>query len=221
MCNQGNAQHNLPAKKDVGDSLRLAETLPWVHTPAGVFFGSEAPMPSRIIRESCRTSPTLAQLSHGAERLFWRLTTIADDYGRFEADPRILKGSCFSVVDSVTIGHCRRWLEEMIKADLVLTYNINGKEYGYFLTWSKHQRKRPSKSKYPDPPQLAATRGESPQPAAVVIGYGEGVKEKGLRGMEPGVGGAGGRGNIPPRSAHALSEEQDRTRLEKIRGDKT
>ena len=38
MCNQGNAEYNIPAKKDAGDSLRSAETLPWVHTPAGVFF---------------------------------------------------------------------------------------------------------------------------------------------------------------------------------------
>ena len=178
-------------------------------------------MPSRIIRESCRTSPTLAQLSHGAERLFWRLTTVADDYGRFEADPRTLKGVCFSVVDSVTTRHCQRWLDEMDHAGLVVKYSVNSKQYAYFPTWPKHQRKRPSKSKSPDPPQLAAIRGDSPQPAAVVMGYGEGVKEKGLRGMEPGVGGAGGRGNIPPRSAHALSEEQDRDRLEKIRGDKT
>ena len=52
-------------------------------------------MPNRIIRESCTTSPTLDALSDGAERMFWRLTTIADDYGRFDADPRVLLAKCF------------------------------------------------------------------------------------------------------------------------------
>lgn len=46
-------------------------------------------MPNRIIRDKCRTSISLDKLSFGAECMFWRLTTVADDYGRFEADARI------------------------------------------------------------------------------------------------------------------------------------
>jgi hypothetical protein len=33
--------------------------------------------------QACRTSETLAKLTHGAERFCWRLTTYADDWGRF------------------------------------------------------------------------------------------------------------------------------------------
>ena len=55
-------------------------------------------MPSRVIRESALNSPTLAKLSHGAERLFWRLTIIADDAGRFDAHPTVVKARCFPLL---------------------------------------------------------------------------------------------------------------------------
>ena len=69
------------------------------------------PMPNRIIRESCRSSETLALLSHGAERMFWRLTTVADDSGRFQAAPKILLADCFKVMaDRVRPAHVAAWL---------------------------------------------------------------------------------------------------------------
>src|SRR5437899_2293748 len=52
-------------------------------------------MPSRIIRESATTSRSLNQLSDAGERIFWRLVTVADDHGRFDADPVVLLAKCF------------------------------------------------------------------------------------------------------------------------------
>lgn len=136
-------------------------------------------MASRIIRESSRTSPTLAKLSHGAERLFWRLTTYADDWGRFEADPEIVRGACLPTVSGVTTKHVQAWLAELSKG-LVRFYAVNERQYGVFLTWFKHQRKRDGQAKHPDPPaevpQDAATCGDTPLDAARVMGYGVGVK---------------------------------------------
>ena len=109
-------------------------------------------MPNRIIRESCRTSPTLALLSHGAERMFWRLTTVADDFGRFEADPVILKSTCFaSMADSVKTKEVKAWFEELVACSLVTTYAVNGKQYGFFNTWQTHQYTRAKTSKFPAP----------------------------------------------------------------------
>lgn len=109
-------------------------------------------MPSRIIRDSCRTSPNLDALSDAAERMFWRLTTVADDFGRFESDPRVLLSSCFPLrVDRVKPTQVKRWLEEMVSCELVTTYVVNGRHYAFFNTWEKHQRVRAKESKHPAP----------------------------------------------------------------------
>jgi len=111
-------------------------------------------MPNRDIKESCRTSPTLAMLSHGAERLFWRLTTFADDWGRMPADPSVVLGACMprllenGRVKSKDIG---RWLDEMEVAGLISRYCHEGQTYAFFTTWPKHQRVRAKFSKYPAP----------------------------------------------------------------------
>lgn len=109
-------------------------------------------MPNRIIRESCRTSATLYLLSHGAERMFWRLTTIADDHGRFEADVRVLMAQCFPLwAGRIKVSEIAKWYAEMEKAGLVQSYLVNGKAYGHFLTWETHQYVRAKKSKHPAP----------------------------------------------------------------------
>lgn len=109
-------------------------------------------MPNRIIRESCRTSPTLDDLSDGAERLFWRLTTVADDFGRFESDPRILLSNCFPLkIGVLTVGMITEWYKELEACGLVQTYVCNGKHFGFFVTWEKYQSVRAKASKYPEP----------------------------------------------------------------------
>lgn len=116
-------------------------------------------MPNRIIRESSRTSPTLDQISAEAERLFWRLITVADDHGRFEADPRILRATCFPLKDDLKTDRVARWFLELVNCGLVLTYAVNGKQYGEFTTWRKHQRIRAEKSKYPDQQEFIENGG--------------------------------------------------------------
>jgi hypothetical protein len=109
-------------------------------------------MPNRMIRESCRTSETLDRLSDGAERLFWRLTTVADDYGRFEADPRVLLAHCFPLkVGLLKVSAVGRLFRELVICGLVTTYDGGGKRLGFFTTWDKHQRIRAQHSKYPPP----------------------------------------------------------------------
>jgi hypothetical protein len=109
-------------------------------------------MPNRIIKESCRTSQTLDRLSAEAERFFWRLITVADDYGRFEADPRILLSACFPLkVQAIKLQHVEKWWAELMSAGLVVTYKSGEKTLAYFTTWEKHQQTRAKHSKYPEP----------------------------------------------------------------------
>lgn len=120
-------------------------------------------MPSRIIHDKCRKSRTLNALSSDAERLFWRLTTAADDYGRFDADPRVLLSDCFPLkVEEIKAKQVETWRNELTKIveddelPLIRLYTMKGRTYGYFVTWTNHQRdrskeKNPPKPKFPSP----------------------------------------------------------------------
>jgi hypothetical protein len=109
-------------------------------------------MPNRIIKESALDSDDLAQLSNGAERLFWRLTLVADDFGRFDGAPQVVKARCFPrLVDKLRTNEIEAWMKEL-EPKLVRFYAANGRPYGCFLNWLKHQQKRAKVSKFPDPP---------------------------------------------------------------------
>jgi len=122
-------------------------------------------MPNRIIKESARTSPTLAALSDAAERLFWRLVTMADDYGRFEADPYIVRGACVPILNW-SIPKVARCLKEMTEAKstadvpLLSYYFVGGRRFAQMNGWSRHQRPPRLASKYPDPPHVRSIPSE-------------------------------------------------------------
>lgn len=108
-------------------------------------------MPNRIIRESARTSASLAQLSHGAERFWWRLLTYADDFGRFPADVVLLHAACFPrQLLTIHQADIRTWLDELIAVDMVHIYQHSGQDYGCCINWNKHNRKRAKFPKYPE-----------------------------------------------------------------------
>lgn len=131
-------------------------------------------MPDRIIRERWRTDHDMNRLSDRAERLFWRLQTVADDYGCFDADPRVLLCTCFPL----KVGE---WMPDDMVAPLaelasggpndepsiVLVYSAAGRAYGQLRAWAEDQRARDSKPKFPLPPGFcrvlplkAASRGK-------------------------------------------------------------
>lgn len=110
-------------------------------------------MPNRIIRESSRTSPSLDALSDGAERLFWRLVTVADDHGRFDAHPRVVLAMTFPLrVGRLSVRQVERWLDELERADIIRRYAAGDRMVGAFCAWARHQRRPQSTSKFPDPP---------------------------------------------------------------------
>ena len=110
-------------------------------------------MPSRIIRESALTSRSLDKLSDGAERMFWRLTLVADDHGRFDASPQVLKAKCFPLkVDTLKTPTIASWRQELAAGDHVRLYVVGGREYGHFPGWTAYQRPNRYKSRFPDPP---------------------------------------------------------------------
>lgn len=123
-------------------------------------------MPNRLIHEKALRSHTLARLSAEAERLFWRLTAIADDQGRFDAYPSTVKADCFpTMVDSVKTKDVIAWLVELSQ-ECCKFYTVDGRQYGYFVKWAEYQRIYGNKPKFPQPP---ADCGSSPQSPALIL----------------------------------------------------
>jgi len=109
-------------------------------------------MPTRYIKDSICSSDTLAGISAEAERLWWRIVVRADDFGRFEARPEVLRGQCLTaLMDAVNNEDIERWLVELETATLLRRYTVAGKPYLVITTWRDHQQVRAKKSKYPTP----------------------------------------------------------------------
>jgi len=120
-------------------------------------------MPNRIIKESVRCSYEIDQLSPQAESTFYRLITLADDYGRFQGDPKLLQSALFPLRPTIRGNDFARWIAELQSAGLVRLYvGTDGKPYGLFKTWEKHQQQRAKRSRWPEPrdEQMFGTLGE-------------------------------------------------------------
>lgn len=115
-------------------------------------------MPNRYIKETITTSETLAQVSAEAERLFWRLVVLADDYGRYDGRALTILGKGFTaMLATVKAKDIDRWLDELETAGLCRRYIVDNKPYLALSTWDKHQQKRAKTSKYPQPPAPVAS----------------------------------------------------------------
>lgn len=126
-------------------------------------------MPQRAIKETILDSRTLDRVSGDAERLYHRLTTKADDFGRFKADPIIILGNCFPLKIGVfTLEMISAWFAELEVAGAVVSYEFDGKLYGYFPEWESHQGKpRAKTSKYPQPPAPGSNGKRRPASADI------------------------------------------------------
>lgn len=124
-------------------------------------------MPNRIIKESTFTSDKVAQLSDFEFRLWVGLITQADDAGRGDARPAIIKGHIFALRERVTIKDIENSLHALAVHGCVDLYTVGGKPYYAFPSWAEHQRVRDVKPKYPSPDEADLTDcGGLPQIAA-------------------------------------------------------
>lgn len=141
-------------------------------------------MPNRIIKESLCDSEKIAALSDFEFRLWIGLITQADDAGRGDARPAIIKGRVFPFRERLSIKDIDAALQELAAKGCVSLYTVDGRPYFLFPGWVKHQRIRDCRPKFPEPsentalqqsaaicgnpPQVAAIRGELPQSAALI-----------------------------------------------------
>ncbi len=98
-------------------------------------------------------------LSRDARLLAVGLISMADDAGRFVATPAAILGYVYPMDENVTPTQVRKWLGETTSHEgrdgtpFVILYTVNGKRYGYFPRYRKHQKiNRPQPSTLPEPP---------------------------------------------------------------------
>lgn len=107
-------------------------------------------MPNRIIREGWLESDRINNLDAAAERFFLRLCLRADDYGRYHANPTLLRSNLFPLREDIRNTDIPRSLAACEKAGLLRCYEVDGKR---FLEIERfNQRTRAQVSKFPSPP---------------------------------------------------------------------
>lgn len=130
-------------------------------------------MPNRILRDGILGSKAVNSLTDSGEIFYRRLMSVVDDYGRFEADPELIRARCFPrQLDRWPLSRVSESLSECGEARssdgeaLLTVYSVEGSDEKYLQVNNFGQRIRVDKkgamtpSKYPSPP-LAAVRGGS------------------------------------------------------------
>ena len=108
-------------------------------------------MPNRIIKGTIHGSEKISALTDLQFRVWVALITYVDDYGRGDARPAIIKGTCFPLRDEITSKMIGKTLDELVEADCISFYEVDGCKYLCFPKWDKHQRIRSKVSKFPPP----------------------------------------------------------------------
>lgn len=121
-------------------------------------------MPNRIIKQSAFESEKISALSDFEFRVWVGLITQADDAGRGDARPAIIKGRVFPLRDRVTVKDIDNALSRLAAAGCVSLYKVGGKPYYAFPNWAKHQRIYNTKTKTPGPEEADAGEGEHCSP---------------------------------------------------------
>lgn len=112
------------------------------------------------------------------QTLYVRILTLVDDYGRYEADPELIRSEGFPYGDPngdpVPVPTVDSSLLSLVSKDLMVLYEFEGKRYLQLTRWKERVR---SESRYPDPKNgtlltfdskcqqmFASTPQPSPQP---------------------------------------------------------
>jgi hypothetical protein len=109
-------------------------------------------MPNRILRDGILSSERVNQIANNpaTEVFYRRLHSVADDYGRYSGDPRILRVACYPLMlDSVCDADVLHWLDECATAGLLVLYKVDRKPYLEIVDFK--QTLRIKRSKYPAP----------------------------------------------------------------------
>jgi hypothetical protein len=101
----------------------------------------------RMLYSNIWESGQIAKLSKPARLLYIGTITIADDDGRFKANPSLLRSKVFPLDEDVTVADVSTWLKEIIDVGLITTYEVAGEIFAFHPNWTKYQTLRADRKK--------------------------------------------------------------------------
>lgn len=119
-------------------------------------------MPNRLLREGILSSERIAALAWDEEVFYRRLMSVVDDFGRYDANPKLVRAACYPLhLDKVSDADIGKWLRATEKAGLVSVYPaLDGKRYLELLDFK--QQVRAKASKYPSRDEPMSDRRAAP-----------------------------------------------------------
>jgi hypothetical protein len=105
----------------------------------------------RTLKPEILTDEKSAGLSDTELRLFVSLIVMADDHGRFRANPAFVHSQVFWA-SGTSREASRDALDTLARLSLVILYEVAGQQYGKITNWEKHQKvDHPGKPLCPGP----------------------------------------------------------------------
>src|SRR4051812_16944177 len=112
-------------------------------------------MSYRALLDDVPTSTSLNQLSHFGERLYWRLLSQTDSWGRPPGELVKIRDLAIPRL-AVSDSELAATLEELVRAGRIAVYCVDGTWACQLLDFDRHQpiaRLKRGKSRWPAPPQ--------------------------------------------------------------------
>jgi hypothetical protein len=104
--------------------------------------------------------------------------SVVDDFGRYYATPILLRSAAYPLqLDTVGNQDIGKWLTDCVRAGLVRTYTVNGKDYLEVLDF--RQQVRAKDSKFPQPPSTCAADAQQMPSDSVASAHLVGVEDEG------------------------------------------
>jgi len=153
----------------------------------------------RTIKPEFNISESVSRMSESAQLFMVKMFPEVDDQGRIEWLPRKILGALYPHSDEIGNTELESRVSELEKEGIFQRYEVDGRVYGYFINWEKHQVvKNPSRARCPEPPSrqsepktqtLPEVYGESTEDvvSSSPLEIGNGNKEVGSRNTEIGV----------------------------------
>lgn len=120
-------------------------------------------MPKRLLDSSLFGSPSLGACSPRAQDAFPRFILLADDFGCFHANPRVLLGQGWPLRSDVSEDDLRAWIGEYIAAGMLRAWEAEGRVYAFLTGWNGRHGQRERKEYDPETAKHGSKR-RTPRP---------------------------------------------------------
>lgn len=124
-------------------------------------------MPKRTLDDSLLTSPSLAAVSPRCQDSFHRFILLADDFGCFGADARVVLGKGWPLRPDVTEQDVEGWMVELSRAGMLQIWEEGGRRFAFLTGWFGAHGQR-NRGEYDPKKNPSGSRRKTPQPPPYV-----------------------------------------------------